>query len=149
MTACATFSGILFSRKPCGQPGVLTCGRCKNPVCKQHVRPQKSGPFLCPSCDAYASDDDWGYSNNDNRWHYRDRSRSDVDPRPVAAGAAAGAAASDLADEDKAGLSTNASGAWHGPDGAESGDGASWQGDGTDGTDGSASATDDGDFDAS
>ncbi len=139
MSTCLTYSGILFSRKPCGQPGVLTCGRCKNPVCKQHVRPQKSGPFLCPNCDAYASDDDWGYSNNDHRWHYRDRSRSDIDPRPVAAGAAAGAAASDLADEDKPGLSTNASGAWHGPEGADNADaGASADSD-----------SDDGDFDAS
>jgi len=138
MSTCATYSGILFSRKPCGQPGVLTCGRCKNPVCKQHVRPQSSGPFLCPSCDAYANDDDWGYSNNDHRWHYRDRSHSDSDLRPAAAGAA-GAAAHELGAEDKEGLSTNAAGAWHGPDG-------------TDGADADASAdsaSDDGDFDAS
>ena len=149
MSTCATYTGILFSRKPCGQAGVLTCGRCKNPVCKQHVRPQNRGPFLCPNCDAYASDDDWGYSNNDHRWHYRDRSRSDtIDPRAVAAGAVAG----DLADEDKEGLSSNAAGAWHGPDGAEAGGGAAWHGDaadGADGSDSSDSASDDGDFDAS
>jgi hypothetical protein len=132
MSTCATYSGILFSRKPCGQAGVLTCGRCKNPVCKQHVRPQNKGPFLCPSCDAYANDDDWGYSNNDHRWHYRDRSRSEIDPRPVAAGAVA----SELVDEDKEGLSTNAAGAWHGPDDADA--------DASAGSD-----TDEGDFDAS
>ena len=114
MRGCGMFNGILFSRKPCPQPAATTCGRCATPLCKQHVRPQRSGPFLCPSCDAYANDDDWSYSNRDHGWHYRSRSSSG-DVRPVAAGAAAGAAASDLSDEDKAGL-TNASGAWHGPD---------------------------------
>lgn len=122
MINCGVFTGILFSRKRCPQPGVLNCGRCKTPLCKQHVRPQAQGRFLCPSCDAYENDDSWAYSNNDNRWHYRSSSRSGADDLPpAAAGAAAGAAArtaqaGDLSDEDKAGLSTNAAGAWHGPD---------------------------------
>jgi hypothetical protein len=129
---CGVFTGILFSRKLCPQPGVTTCGRCKTPLCKQHVRPQPTGPFLCPSCDAYANDDDWRYSSRDRSWRYRDR----ADER-VPAAAAAGAAASDLADEDKAGLSTNKAGAWHGPDDAPPD------------ADDADSSTDDGDFDAS
>jgi hypothetical protein len=144
MSACGTYTGILFSRKPCGQAGVLSCGRCKTPVCKQHVRPQRTGPFLCPSCDAYSNDDDWGYSNNDNRWHYRDRSRSErIDPRAAAAGAVAG----DLADEDKAGLSTNGAGAWHGPDDGSADESA--DGGGGDDADSPDNDTDDGGFDAS
>jgi len=140
MSTCGTYTGILFSRKPCGQAGVLTCGRCKAPVCKQHVRPQRTGPFLCPGCDAYANDDDWRYSSRDNGWHYRDRSRTGDSVPAAAAGAAA---AGELADEDKAGLSTNAAGAWHGPDGtAADAEGGAGGGD----ADGD---TDDGDFDAS
>ena len=133
MSACGTYTGILFSRRPCGQPGVLNCGRCKTPVCKQHVRPQVAGRFLCPSCDAYARDDDWAYSSRDDRWHYR--SRSSRDDQNVAPAAAAGAAATQLSDDDKPGLSTNAAGAWHGPD--------------ADGAAGGADMSDDGDFDAS
>jgi len=137
MRGCGVYTGILFSRKLCPQPGATTCGRCKMPLCKQHVRPQASGPFLCPSCDAYANDDDWRYSSRDNSWRYRDRDHTDA---RVPAAAAAGAAASDLADEDKAGLSTNAAGAWHGPDDTSP---ASASGDDA------GSDTDDGDFDAS
>ena len=136
MSTCATYTGILFSRKPCAQAGVLTCGRCKNPVCKQHVRPQRSGPFLCPNCDAYTNDDDWRYSSRDNGWHYRDRSRTQDLTAAAATGAAAGATAAnanDLADEDKAGLTANPGDAWHGPDAEEA----------------AGSDTDDGDFDAS
>jgi hypothetical protein len=121
---CGVFTGILFSRKLCPQPGVTTCGRCKTPLCKQHVRPQSNGPFLCPSCDAYANDDDWRYSSRDNSWRYRDR--DSVRTRT---------AAGDLADEDKAGLSTNAAGAWSGPDDTS--------------PDAADDGTDDGDFDAS
>ena len=113
MRGCGVFTGILFSRKLCPEPAATTCGRCATPICKLHVRPQRAGPFLCPSCDAYLRDDDWRYSSRDNGWHYRDRNRtSDAVPGAVAGGAAAG----DLADEDKAGLSTNAAGAWSGPD---------------------------------
>lgn len=100
------------------------------------MRPQRSGPFLCPSCDVYQNDDDWRYSSRDRSWRYRDR----ADERLPAA-AAAGAAASDLADEDKAGLATNKAGAWHGPD--DSADDASPNANDAD------SGTDDGDFDAS
>lgn len=139
MRGCGVFTGILFSRKLCPQPAATTCGRCATSICKQHVRPQRNGPFLCPSCDAYQNDDDWRYSSRDNGWHYRDRSRTD---ERVPAAAAAGAAASDLADEDKAGLSSNAAGAWHGPD--NSADDMSPDADGA-----SDSDTDDGDFDAS
>ena len=113
MRGCGVFTGILFSRKLCPQPAATTCGRCATPICKLHVRPQRTGPFLCPSCDAYQNDDDWRYSSRDNGWHYRDRSRTDD---RVPAAVAGGAAAGDLADEDKAGLSTNAAGAWSGPD---------------------------------
>ena len=134
MRGCGVFTGILFSRKLCPQPAATTCGRCATPICKLHVRPQRTGPFLCPSCDAYQNDDDWRYSSRDNGWHYRDRNRtSDAVPGVVAGGAAAG----DLADEDKAGLSTNAAGAWSGPDDTSpSGAGAD-------------DADSDGDFDAS
>ena len=139
MRGCGVFTGILFSRKLCPEPAATTCGRCQTPICKKHVRPQASGPFLCPSCDAYAHDDDWRYSSRDNSWRYRDRDRSRTDER-VPAAAAGGAAAGDLTDEDKAGLSTNAAGAWHGPDDtspdADAGDDA-------------GSDSDDGDFDAS
>ena len=131
---CGVFTGILFSRKACPQPGVTTCGRCKTPICKQHVRPQASGPFLCPSCDAYQHDDDWRYSSRDNGWHYRSRSRSPEDAPAAATGAAVG---SELGAEDKPGLATNAAGAWHGPD------------DSSPDADETDSATDDGDFDAS
>jgi hypothetical protein len=147
MRGCSVFTGILFSRKPCPEPAATTCGRCQKPVCKLHVRPQASGPFLCPTCDAYLHDDDWQYSRRDNGWHYRDRgtstsrSRSADDAPAAAAGTAAGVAAgSALGDEDKAGLATNESGAWHGPDDSSSD---------ADGADGADSGTDDGDFDAS
>ena len=132
MSACGTYTGILFSRRPCGQPGVLNCGRCKAPVCKQHVRPQAAGRFLCPSCDAYEDDDDWRYSSRDNNWRYRSSSRRDDDT--VVPAAAAGAAATQLSDDDKPGL--NAAGAWHGPD--QDGDAG-----------GAPDTSDDGDFDAS
>ncbi len=135
MRGCGVYTGILFSRKLCPQPAATTCGRCATPLCKQHVRPQRSGPFLCPSCDAYQNDDDWRYSSRDRSWRYRDR----TDER-VPAAAAAGAVASDLADEDKAGLATNAAGAWHGPDDTSPD---------ADGADSADSDTDDGDFDAS
>ena len=141
MRGCGVFTGILFSRKLCPEPAATTCGRCKTPICKLHVRPQRTGPFLCPSCDAYQNDNDWRYSDRDRGWHYRDRSRTDDRVVPAAAtGAAAGAAAADandLSDEDKAGLSTNAAGAWHGPDDTSPEDS------GADDTDS------DGDFDAS
>ncbi len=144
MRGCGVFTGILFSRKLCPEPAATTCGRCKTPICKLHVRPQRTGPFLCPSCDAYQNDDDWRYSDRDNGWHYRSRSRGDDNAPAVATGAAAGAAAgsvnaNDLSDEDKAGLSTNAAGAWHGPDDT------SPDPDGDD----AGGDTDDGDFDAS
>ena len=136
MKGCGVFTGILFSRKLCPQPAATTCGRCATPLCKQHVRPQHSGPFLCPSCDAYQNDDDWRYSNRDNGWHYRDRSRTQDQAAGAATGAVVGASAAnanDLSDEDKAGLSTNAAGAWHGPDDtppdAEAADGADSDGD--------------------
>jgi len=141
MRGCGVFTGILFSRKLCPEPAATTCGRCKTPICKLHVRPQRTGSFLCPSCDAYQNDNDWRYSDRDRGWHYRDRSRTDDRVVPAAAtGAAAGAAAADandLSDEDKAGLSTNAAGAWHGPDDTSPEDS------GADDTDS------DGDFDAS
>lgn len=138
MRGCGVFTGILFSRKLCPQPGVTTCGRCKTPLCKQHVRPQANGPFLCPSCDAYANDDDWRYSSRDNSWRYRDRDSARSRTADDAPAAAAGAAvAGDLSDEDKAGLSTNAAGAWSGPD------------DTSPDADDADSGTDDGDFDAS
>jgi hypothetical protein len=136
MRGCGVFTGILFSRKLCPQLGVTTCGRCKTPLCKLHVRPQRTGPFLCPSCDAYQNDDSWRYSDRDNSWHYRDRTRAD---ERVPAAAAGAAAAGDLAEEDKAGLSTNAAGAWNGPDDTSPDAGGA-----------SADDTDsDGDFDAS
>ena len=134
MRGCGMFNGILFSRKACPEPAATTCGRCKTPICKKHVRPQANGPFLCPSCDAYQNDDHWRYSSRDNSWRYRDRDRMD---ERVPAAAAGAAVASELADEDKAGLSTNADGAWHGPD------------DSSPDADGADSAADDGDFDAS
>jgi hypothetical protein len=142
MRGCGVFTGILFSRKLCPQPAATTCGRCATALCKQHVRPQRSGPFLCPSCDAYTNDDDdhWRYSNRDNGWHYRDRSIAQDRVAGAATGAAAGAAAAnanELSDEDKAGLSTNAAGAWHGPDDTSAD------------SDDADSGTDDGDFDAS
>jgi hypothetical protein len=134
MRGCGVFTGILFSRKLCPQPAVTKCGRCATPLCKQHVRPQVRGRFLCPSCDAYENDDDWRYSNRDNDWHYRDRSR----PADGAPAAAAGAVvAGDLADEDKAGLSTNAAGAWHGPDDTAADDAADADGDADGGFDAS------------
>ena len=136
MRGCGMFNGILFSRKPCPEPAATTCGRCAIPLCKLHVRPQRTGPFLCPSCDAYQNDDDWRYSSRDNGWHYRDRTRTDGTAPAAVAGAAA---AGDLADEDKAGLSTNAAGAWSGPDDTS----PDADGGGADGTDS------DGDFDAS
>ncbi len=136
MKGCGVLTGILFSRKACPQPAATTCGRCATPLCKLHVRPQRTGPFLCPSCDAYQNDDDWRYSSRDNGWHYRDRTR--IDDR-VPAAVAGAAAAGDLADEDKAGLSTNAAGAWSGPDDTS----PDADGGGPDDTDS------DGDFDAS
>ena len=140
MRGCGVFTGILFSRKLCPEPAATTCGRCKTPICKLHVRPQRTGPFLCPSCDAYQNDNDWRYSDRDRGWHYRDRSRTDDRVPAAATGAAAGAAvadANDLSDEDKAGLSTNAAGAWHGPDDTSPEDS------------GADDADSDGDFDAS
>ena len=145
MRGCGMFNGILFSRKPCPEPAATTCGRCATAICKKHVRPQRSGPFLCPNCDAYQNDDDWSYSRRDNSWHYRS---SSSDARPVAAGAAAGAAAADdLSDDDKAGLSTNAAGAWHGPDGAA--DATDAADSFADADDGGGDTDDDGGFDAS
>ena len=142
MRGCGVFTGILFSRKLCPQPAAITCGRCRTPICKLHVRPQMAGRFLCPSCDAYENDDDWRYSSRDNGWHYRHTtrtSRADDQAAATATGAAAGAAArpaaaDDLSDEDKAALSTNAAGAWQGPD---------------DSAPDAADESDDGDFDAS
>jgi hypothetical protein len=140
MRGCGMFNGILFSRKPCPEPAVTTCGRCATPICKLHVRPQLKGRFLCPNCDAYENDDDWRYSDRDRGWHYR---TSSSDTRPVAAAAAAGAAAHDLTDDDKSGL--NAAGAWHGPDGAtDAADGGADTDDGSGGD-----MDDDGGFDAS
>lgn len=125
MIGCGATTGILFSRKACGQPAAVNCGRCKTPLCKLHLRPQASGPFLCPNCDAYEQDDDWRYSSRDNSWRYRDSSRPEERAAAAATGAAAGAAAAgDLSDEDKPGLSTNASGAWHGPDAGDAEAGA-------------------------
>ena len=120
MIACGVFTGILFSRKPCGQPGTVHCGHCKIPLCKVHLRPQSSGPFLCPNCDAYERDDDWRYSSRDDRWRYSSSSSSSNSPAPSVAGASAAggaaaagaAAAGDFSDEDKAGF--NAAGGWHG-----------------------------------
>jgi len=154
---CGVFTGILFSRKPCAQPAATTCGRCATPLCNQHVRPQMQGRFLCPSCDAYENDDHWRYSDNDRSWHYRSSSSSGAAGErhlaAGAAGAAAGVAAGDLADEDKAGLSTNAAGAWHGPDdAADAADGADHALDadgGGDAEDSDSDTDDDGGFDAS
>lgn len=145
MKGCGVFTGILFSRKLCPQPAATTCGRCATPLCKAHVRPQHTGPFLCPSCDAYANDHDdhWRYSSRDNSWRHRDRSHADERAAGAATGAAAGAAvanADELSDEDRAGLSTNAAGAWHGPDDSSPD---------ADGGDNADSGSDDGDFDAS
>ena len=135
MRGCGVFTGILFSRKLCPEPAATTCGRCATPICKQHVRPQSRGPFLCPSCDAYQNDDDWRYSSRDNGWHYRDRNRTDDRVPAAATGAAAGAAAAnanDLSDDDKPGLSANAAGAWHGPDDTSPEDAADADGGGAD-----------------
>ena len=135
MRGCGMFTGILFSRKPCPEPAATTCGRCQTPICKKHVRPQRAGPFLCPTCDAYQNDNDWRYSSRDNSWRYRDRDSVRVRTAENAPAAAGAAAAGDLADEDKAGLSTNAAGAWSGPDDTS--------------PDADGDTGDDGDFDAS
>ena len=115
MSTCGVFRGILFSRKACGEPAAIHCGRCSMLVCKIHLRPQASGPFLCPGCDAYEHDDGWTYSSRDNRWRHESGSSSrDERVRTAAAGAAggvaAGTAADDLADEDKEGFATGTSG---------------------------------------
>jgi hypothetical protein len=105
MITCGVFTGILFSRKACGQPAAINCGRCNMPVCQLHLRPQASGPFLCPSCDSYEHDDDWDYS--DGGWRYRSHHRDDD--------TVATASAADLTDDDKPGFATGASGTWDGP----------------------------------
>ena len=132
MIGCGATTGILFSRKPCAQPAAVNCGRCKTPLCKQHLRPQAQGPFLCQNCDAYEHDDDWRYSSRDNSWRYSSSSRTQDQTATATTGAAAGAAAgsaaaSDLSDEDKAGLSLDGSGA------AEAGGGESDAGNDADG----------------
>ena len=106
---CGIYTGILFTRKLCGQPAAVYCGRCKIPLCKKHLVVQANGPFLCVQCDRYEHDNDWHYA--DDRWHYRS-SRSDSEisyarSGGVAAGAGAAAAAADdgppsgLSDADK------------------------------------------------
>lgn len=90
MSECAVHTGILLSRQPCGQPAALHCGRCNIPLCKSHMVPQPSGPFLCPQCDRYENDGshEWEYAEGGWRW------------RGARAGAIAGAAALDQEDED-------------------------------------------------
>ncbi len=92
MSNCGVFTGILFSRKPCGDQAAVHCGYCKIPLCTAHLRPQASGPFLCPNCDAYEQDEEWDYSEEDQRWRHHTGSSS------------RGELANDLADEDKAGF---------------------------------------------
>ena len=144
---CALFNGILFSRKPCPEAAVTSCGRCGRAICRKHLRPQAAGRFLCADCDAYEDDDNWVYSHRGGGW--RHRSSADADSRPVAAGAAAGAAAGtaaartdDLTDEDRIALSTNADGAWQG-------DGAQEEADMAADDDSGGVDMDDGGFDAS
>lgn len=93
MSECAVHTGILFSRQTCGQPAALHCGRCNLPLCKSHVVPQPSGPFLCPQCDRYENDGshEWEYDGGGWRWR---------GARTGKAGAAVAAAGLDDEDED-------------------------------------------------
>lgn len=133
MSTCGVFKGILFSRRACGEPAAIHCGRCKILVCKTHIKPQAKGPFLCPSCDAYEHDDGWNYSSRDNRWRHSSGSSSRDERIPAAAAGAAGGAAigaatgagaaagtDDLTDEDKEGFSTVAGA--HEPAGSDGSD---------------------------
>jgi hypothetical protein len=131
MTTCGVFTGILFTRKPCDQPAAVHCGRCRLPLCKQHIVPQASGPFLCPSCDRYEQDDNWQYSSDTGRWRFRSSSGSrSRDDHVVPAAAATGAV---LSSEDKESFATESTDSESDPDSDTDPD-----------TD-----TDDGDFDAS
>lgn len=85
MIPCEVFTGILFSRKRCGEPAVVHCGRCGIWMCKKHIMPQAVGRFLCPNCDAYENDDDWRYSERNRSWRYRSSSTDDRPPRAVGA----------------------------------------------------------------
>ena len=100
MISCGVMTGILFSRKPCANPAALRCGRCRQPLCKQHLVPQVQGPFLCPNCDAYEQDEDWRYHERSRRWRHRSAWDDDERRPPVVAGAPAPV----LKPEDKAGF---------------------------------------------
>jgi len=149
MIACGVFTGILFSRKPCGQAAAVHCGRCKSPLCKTHIRTQSSGPFLCPSCAAYEEDDDWNYSSEDRRWRHRSGSSS-RDERVAERIPVPG----DLSDEDKPGFATASAGGARGArpdtreDLADEGDDAR-EADDRDGGDDTNEDSEDNAFDAS
>jgi hypothetical protein len=109
---CGIHTGILFSRKRCGQPASINCGRCKTAICKQHLVPQDSGPFLCQRCDRYVNDrdHDWDYDDRRGGWRWRGRRSSDQDdvrPAAAGAGAAAGRQAAALDDDDKEGFAAS------------------------------------------
>jgi hypothetical protein len=113
MTECAVHTGILFSRKRCGRPATIHCGSCQIPLCKEHLVPQQSGPFLCPQCDRYANDGDHDWEYSDNSWRWRGgrtgNARAASDPAALdeedregfAADAGAGAAAGAEADSEE------------------------------------------------
>jgi hypothetical protein len=52
METCTVETGLL-KKKPCGHNGVTRCSTCEQPLCKQHIVPQKTaGKFMCKECDA-------------------------------------------------------------------------------------------------
>lgn len=106
MTECAVHTGILFSRKPCGEPAALHCGRCKIPLCKKHLVAQKSGPILCPQCHRYENDDDhdWTYSDRDSDRGWRPSRRDESAASAVSAQGARGAAPAALDEQDQDGF---------------------------------------------
>jgi len=113
---CGVFTGILFSRKRCNELAAVTCGRCKVALCKKHLVPQDTGPFLCPRCDRYANDNehDWDYDERRGGWRWSGSRTNDNDARPVAAAGGAVAAkpaTPPLDDDDKPGFDKST---WHG-----------------------------------
>ena len=110
LVPCGVYAGILFSRKPCGQPAQVRCGRCHVTLCQKHMVVPSSGPFLCPQCERYLNDSDWDYDDRNRNWRWRSRTRDDdrpPNPAPVVA-AGAGNEPPALGEDDKEGLAMQA-----------------------------------------
>ena len=81
---CSVFSGILFTRKQCAEPGVHHCVRCSQLVCARHSFDAGGGGFRCAPCERYVNSDDTTTSDSySDSSTYRSSSTSSSSNRPA------------------------------------------------------------------